>query len=216
MTHFKSFIQSAILIAAMAFGAAPAFAGPTYNVTIDTSRLSETSGLLDFFLTSNADSPDLTSVTLTNFTGNFGAEYAREGDVADIAGGYVIGSGAGWSWLTRTVNLGGSFGFTVGFADGFGGIDAVGLAVSLFDANQQQYLGADGPLVFFTLVPETDGAPSFVTVEADNARTTVAEAVAEVPEPSDLLLMLTGLALAGFATRRARQRSNGHSNGHSK
>lgn len=207
MTHFKSFIQSAILIAAMALGAAPAFAGPMYKVTIDTSGLAQTSGLLDFFLESNADSLDLTTVTLTNFTGNYGAEFAREGDVADIAGGYAIGSGAGASWLTRIVNLGASFGFTVGFADGFGGIDGVGLAVSLFDADGQQYLGSNGPLALFELVPEMNGAPSFVTVLADNDRTTVAEAVAEVPEPSDLLLMLTGLALAGFVTRRTRQRS---------
>ena len=204
MTHFKSFIQSAVLIAAMAFGAVPAFAGPMYNVTIDTSRLLETSGLLDFFLESNADSPDLTTVTLTNFSGNFGTEYAREGDVANIAGGYAIGSGAGSSWLTRRVSLGGTLGFTIGFADGFSSIDAVGLAVSLFDANQQQYIGAAGPLVLFELVPDMNGAPSFVAVSADNDITTVAEAAAEVPEPSDLLLMLTGLALAGCATRRSR------------
>lgn len=203
MTNFKSFIQTAILACTMALGVAPApaLAGPMYHVTIDTSSLLETSGLLDFALTSNAASPDLTSVTLTNFSGNFGAESGREGDVTDIAGGYAIGSGAGLSWLTRIVNLGGSFSFAVGFADSFGGIDGVGLAVSLFDADMTRYLGVDGPLVSFELVPEMGGEPSFVTVSADNALASVAE----IPEPSELLLMLTGLAMLGLVSRRARR-----------
>ena len=202
MTNFKSIIQTAILACAMALGVAPApaLAGPLYHVTIDTSSLSETSGLLDFTLTSNGASPELTSVTLTNFSGDFGAEYWREGDVTDVAGGYAIGSGAGLSWLTRIVNLGGSFGFHVSFADSFGGVDGVGLAVSLFDADMTRYLGMDGALVSFELVPEMNGEPSFVAVSADNAFASVTV----IPEPSELLLMLTGLAMLGFVNRRAR------------
>ena len=201
MTNFTSFLQRAILACAITLGAAPAFAGPMYHVTIDTSSVvAETSGLLDFALTSNAASPDLTSVTLTNFSGDFGAEFMREGDVTNIAGGYAIGSGAGLSWLTRIVNLGGVFGFDVGFADNFGGVDGVSLAVSLFDADMTRYLGVDGPLVAFELVPAMNGEPSFVAVSEDNALASTAA----IPEPSELLLMLTGLALLGFATRRAR------------
>jgi len=201
MTNFTSFIQTAIFACAMALGATPAFAGPVYRVTIDTSSLAEASGLLDFALTSNDASPDLTSVTLTNFSGDFGAGVTRGGDVSDIAGGYAIGSGAGLSWLSRFVNLGGSFGFNVGFADSFGGVDGVGLEVSLFDVDMTRYLGMDGPLVSFVLVPAMGAEPSFVSVSADNALASVSA----IPEPSELLLMLTGLAMLGFVTRRARR-----------
>ena len=200
MTNFTSFIKTAILACALALGAAPAFAGPMYLVTIDTSDLAETTGLLDFALISHAGSPDLTSITWTNFTGAFGAEASREGDVTDIAGGYAIGSGAGLSWLTRFVNLGGSFSVHVGFADSFSGVNNVGLAISLFTADFTQYLGLNGPLVSFELVPAMGGAPSFVTVSPDNALASVNA----IPEPSELLLMLTALAMLGFATRRGR------------
>lgn len=203
MTTFTSFIRSAILAAAMALGASPAFAGPMYHVSIDTSAIAEASGLLDFALLSNAASPDLTTVTLTNFTGNFGAEYARAGEVSDITGGYAIGSGAGASYLTRIVNFGGMFGFNVGFADGFGGIDGVGLEISLFDLDMTHYLGLDGALVRFDLVPAMGLDLSFVTVSDNNAFATTSA----IPEPSELLLMFTGLAMAGFMVRRRKHRA---------
>lgn len=201
MINFKNFITRLLLASAMMLGAGQAIAGPVYHVNINTASVAAAgTGWMDFSFLGLA-SADATTIKLSNFSGLFGAEIERMGDVADTVAGFNLSNSIdGQAWLTRAVTLGGSFGFNVEFADNFGGLDGVTFAVSLYNEGFDGFLGIDGPLVQFDLVPAFDGAPSAIVVSEDNALATIAE----VPEPSQLLLMLTALALLGFMARRAR------------
>ncbi len=202
MFNFKSFVQQAILACALVVGASPAFAGPVYHVSINTAAITEPTGIMTFdFL--GMDVVDVATATLTNFSGAFGAEESRGPAVTDIAGGYTFASGFE-GYLTRAVTLGGMFGFDITFADGFSGNDGATFGIALYKSDYSGYLGLEGNLVSFELVPAMGGQPSLLTVSDDNAFASVTEVRGEVPEPSDLLLMLTALAMAGFVTRRAR------------
>lgn len=201
MMNFKSFVQSAMLAAAMFLGASPAIAGPVYHVSINTAGLGSATGLLDFSLLGTTDA-DVSMITLSNFTGLFGADAPTIGDVTATASGYAMStSNAGQAFLTRAVALGGTFGFDLMFADSYTGTDAIAFTVSLYDDAFSAYLGVDGPLVQFDLYPAAGNAPAYVVAFEDNALA----AISEVPEPSDLLLMLTALAMLGVVARRGRK-----------
>ena len=206
MINFKSFVQQALLAAALILGASPAFAGPVYHVTINTAGIVAPGPLMAFDFISDADANAATA-TLTNFSGAFGAEDDRGTGVTDIAGGYSFVNGLA-GYLTRAVTLGGNFGFDITFSDSFGGTIDARFNVSLFDGDFAPLGTADGILASFELMAPMNGQPATLIISPDNAFAAISEAVAEVPEPSDLLLMLTALALAGLVTRRARKHSN--------
>ena len=198
---FKSFVQTAMLAAAMFLGASPAIAGPVYHVSINTAGVTATTGLLDFSFLGTTDA-DVSTLTLSNFSGMFGAEEGRSGAVTDTATGYTMSTSvAGQAFLTRAVTLGGNFGFDVEFADSYTGADLIAFTVSLYSDGFAGYLGVQGPLVQFDLYPAAGAMPSFVVALEDNALADISE----VPEPSDLLLMLTALAMLGFVARRGRK-----------
>jgi len=192
MFNFKNLLLSIALLC----GAGAAAAGPSYHVTLDTRAHAGLSGLLDFtFLAGNPDAPD-TTATLSNFSGAFGAEAGRIGEVAGAIPGQVsLIDAAGDNWLTQAVNLGGIFSFDITFDDGYlanAGLDGSTFALSLYNEDFSQYIGIDGPLVRF------DVLPGFIMVSDNNdiAR------IALIPEPSELLLVLTGLMMMGVAMRR--------------
>ena len=201
MTHFTSFVRRLALASALVLGAAPAFAGPMYHVEINTAGVDAASGLLDFGFagTTNAD---LSTIKLSNFSGTFGAAPAQTiGDVVVLGAGYTMSTAIdGMAFLTRAVNLGGEFGFDIAFADNYTGTDAITFAVALYGDNFAALAGVPFPLVTMQLFPAAGQDPAYVGVSDSNgfATSTV------IPEPSELLLMLTGLALAAFLTRRAR------------
>ena len=202
MFNFSSIIGRLALATALVFGAGPALAGPTYHVGINTAGIAGT-GLLDFSLSGTTDA-DVATISLSNFSGLFGANPDLIGDVVSTAGGYTMSTAIdAQSYLTFSVPLSGMFGFNVTFADDYAGVGTAIFQVNLFSDNFAENLGLEGGLVSFELVPSDGTAPSFVSVSDNNALAVITE----VPEPSDFLLMLTGLALAGFVTRRTRQRS---------
>ena len=202
MINFKSFVQRSLLAAALILGASPAFAGPVYHVSINTAGIVAPGALMafDFISDANADSAN---ATLTNFSGAFGDEDGRGTGVTDIAGGYLFVNGL-QGYLTRGVTLGGRFGFDITFSDSIGGaVDAL-FNVSLLASDFSPLGTVDGIVASFALLAPMNGQPSELIISPNNDFAAISEAVAEVPEPSELLLMLTGLALAGCATRRSR------------
>ena len=175
-------------------GAGAASAGPTYQVTIDTEGLSGT-GMLDFaFL--GLESAGAATAYLSNFSGDFG-DFWLEGDASgDRDTGILLGNSVFFNDYLQAVNLGGVFRFNVMF-DFAGEGDGMTLGVALYDEFFTTYLGAEGNLVQFDLMPG-----SGVTVSAADG---VAR-VAEVPEPASMAMLLAGLMLLGWTMRQRRMR----------
>jgi hypothetical protein len=195
MQNFNSFMRRAFLLLALAFGAGPALAGPTYHVSVNTSALAGQSGYLDFlFLRLGNSAPAV--ATLSNFSGAFQPASYTAGDVSGTAASSVsIGNGAGWNEFAQWADFGGSLGFDIGFDV----LSAVGagttLSVALLDS-QFGYLGLSGDIATFALQP---GAPDQVSFDSRFA----AVNLTAVPEPSTVLLMAIGtIALLGKFRRR--------------
>ncbi|WP_305821827.1 NF038129 family PEP-CTERM protein [Massilia brevitalea] len=192
MFNLKNLFARAMLALMLVTGAGAASAGPTYQVTIDTQGLSGT-GMLDFaFL--GLESAGAATAYLSNFSGDFG-DFWLEGDVTgDRDTGILFGNSVFFNDYLQAVNLGGVFRFNVMF-DFAGEGDGMTLGVALYDEFFTTYLGAEGNLVQFDLMPG-----SGVTVSAADG---VAR-VAEVPEPASMAMLLAGLILLGWTLRQRR------------
>jgi hypothetical protein len=205
MFKLTTLFHKALFALMLAITAASATAGPTYHVSVNTTSLAaQGTGYLDFLLAGNVPAAE-TIVTLSNFSGAFGADAGRSGGVTGALPGMVtLINSDSINYLTQAVTFGGLFGFDVTFGGDYqtvGGSDGATFGVSIFNADMSAYLGLD--VVSFALVPAFGGAPAAVNVAVDAA---LASAVladpAQVPEPSEWLLMLTGLALMGAMLRR--------------
>ena len=206
MFNFKNLARHATLALILAFAGGAAVAGPTYLVTVHTQAYSGESALLDFgFLGDAAASAEM--VTLSNFSGMFGLEYDRAGGISgDLASTVTFSNTGAANYLTQEVNLGGDFTFKLHFSDDYAmpadPLAAQGLSfvVALFDSMLTEQLAQ---LVQFDLMPFVANAPANISITVNDKLATVTELVAaDVPEPSQLLLMLSALALAGVALRR--------------
>lgn len=200
MRNLKSFIKHSLLALAL-FASGAALAGPTYRVSVDTSTYSG-QGLMDFTFLANIGATSA-SALLGNFGGAFGAEYERSMGVAGaIPGGLAFDNQDGGSYLTQFVNLGGLFSFDVRFEGDFATVDNVDgsqFNVTLYSEDFGGFIGVEGSFASFALLPPSNGEPGGTLVSSADGFATVAQ----VPEPSDLLLALTGLALMGLVRRRA-------------
>lgn len=198
MFNFKQFAQQALLALAMVFGSGAAVAGPTYYVTVNTSSFAGETGVLDFAFSNGFAGTVGASATLSNFSGSFGAEFDRFGSVTGAIPGVVtLVNDELISYLSQNATLGGVFGFMVNFSGDFETIDDVNeslLSVGLYNSDMSELLAQ---LVSFTIVPGSAAGPAVVLVDAG-----ALASVSEVPEPSELLLVLTALAFAALASRR--------------
>jgi hypothetical protein len=198
MHNFYSLFLRALLAFSIAVGAPAALAGPLYRVSLDTSAFAGSTGFLDLGL-NGGDSLDAVA-RIGNFSGAFLSEVAYLGDASgDAAGGVILGNTEGENFFDQAVTFGGLFSFDVSFESGndvFGSL----FSVALFNGAMDAYLGADPYLLTIDLVSGQTGA---LTVFAPGL-VQVAQ-VAEVPEPTEWLLLATGLLLIG-ATRRMQQR----------
>ena len=206
MFNFKTFARQAMMALVLAFAGGAAVAGPTYLVTLHTQAYSGESGLLDFGFLGDSEAT-AQMVTLSNFSGLFGAEYDRAGGIAgDLATTVGFSNTGNTNYLTQEVILGDDFTFHLSFSDDYlmpaDPLAAQGLTfvVSLFDMAMSEQLAQ---FVQFDLMPFVANEPANITITVNDDLATVTEVVAaDVPEPSQLLLMLSALALAGLALRR--------------
>ena len=192
MFKLSTLFSRALLALALVCGTGAAVAGPIYQVTVNTTSLAGSNGYLDFsFLALGSAAPAF--ATLSNFTGALGADVIPTGDVAGTPPGTVtIGNTTGFNDLLQGVTFGGLFTFDLSFTadDGIAGST---FSVALVNGSITDFAGYAGNILDIALQP---GAPTSVNAVAGFANVNV------VPEPSDLPLMVSGLALMGWATRR--------------
>jgi opacity protein-like surface antigen len=195
MFNLKNLFTRALLALMLVSGAGAAAAGPIYHVTIDTAGLSGT-GVFDFLFSGDATSAGEATVTLSNPSGDFGANEAF-GDIRSGGSSLVLGNTGGYAELLQTVNLGGVFGVDLRFDVAPAG-DGTTLGIALYNEALDAYLGLEGNLAQFELVPG-----GMIGVSDDNALTRIV-AVSEVPEPAAIALLALGLALMAWTARARR------------
>ena len=196
-TPFR-FFRQCLLAMTLAVSTLGALAAPlTYHVTIDTRAQGlPASGLLDLSFGALVGAAPATA-TVRNFSTNIGAAASSDGAVVDRAdGSFVIynDTSTAINYLDLVATFGGFIDFDVAFDDGFlgnGGFNST-FAVSLLD-DGLMYLGNPLGDLTFELLPGTG-----ITVSPGSAFATASA----VPEPSEMLLMMTGLGLVGFMLRR--------------
>lgn len=197
MFNLKNLFTRALLAFMLVTGAGAAAAGPIYHVTIDTTDLSGT-GFFDFVFSGNGATAGPATATLSNFSGPFVSGMLYGDANGSVASTLVLGNVGGYAELFQMATLGGSFGFDLRFDVAPAG-DSTTLGIALYNEAQDAYLGIEGNLAQFELVP--GGA---LGVSDDNALTRIG-IVSEVPEPAAMALLLIGLALMG-STLRARRK----------
>lgn len=214
----KSFMKRVVRIAACAllFGtAAIAAKAETFNVLLDTSRLSG-SAYLDLQFNPGANDTPSASAVLSGFSGTLNGAAEVFGELrGSLPGTVVFINSMSYNDLFQPVRLGGLFSFRLDFdgdflADGF---DAGSVfAVSLYGADQTTPLGnADpltGALLSINLMPASMAGPGGIAVVVnDPMLVSVSSAPMPVPEPASLLLILAGGAAVAVATGRRRGKS---------
>ncbi|RSZ57132.1 PEP-CTERM sorting domain-containing protein [Massilia atriviolacea] len=197
MFNFRTFVKQALLAATLAFGIGNASAGPTYHVDINTSQFSGL-GSVDFVMSGFFGASGAIA-TVSNFTGALGEEFDRSGSVVGALPASVsLANTMMFNSVSHDLTLGGMFGFDVSFSGDFLTVPGFGstFSVSMYDA-LGDYLTQSVSVVEFSLIPYS------VDNDAAVRYTTDSIVRVAVPEPSDLLLVLTGLGLVAFVRRRA-------------
>lgn len=189
MTNLNTLFSRALLALALLAGAGAAAASPIYHVALDTNGASGEGGLQIDFLPFATN--DVLTATISGLSGAFTGT-ADLINVTQSGASYTLKSDA-FSEFFQTITLGGQFGFDVTF----GGLPtdggSTGLTVSLIDAtgNYLSYGAAQISL--------QQGSAPVVAVDPGVAAVTPVNAV---PEPSDLLLVASGLMLLTWTQRR--------------
>jgi hypothetical protein len=195
MLNFKNLLARTLFAFALAASAGAAVAGPTYHVDVNTSALAGTSGYLDFLIIPQGDAAT-TVATLTHFIGNFSGTVYTGGDGSgSAAAGGTIGNSGDTNELGLWANFGGNFSFDVSFTQAANGIAGSLFEISLLDGGFNYLPPTSGDIATFDL------EPGHAAVLTSSAFATIST-VSAVPEPSELLLMTTGLGLVGFMLRR--------------
>ena len=198
MINAKTFLRQCLLAVTLAATALGALAGPTsFHVNLNTSALVKPT-YIDLFFSAVGDAAPA-SATVSNFTGAFGIVNYSDGAVVSNADGSITNGNSPFSnTVDFNVLFGDTFGFDVSFDSDFlngNRFDGSTFSVSALDADFAPF---GDPLVTFDLF---GGAGIVVGADGRFASVTA------VPEPSELLLMMTGLGLIGFVHHRRKQRA---------
>jgi hypothetical protein len=202
MFNFKTALRHALAAIALATTALAAHAGPTYHVTVDSgASVPGDAGYLDLSLAGFGGGAEAIA-TVSQLQGNIVGVDPYSQQVSEPTPGVFVLSSQLGSYLSNDVLLGGMFSFDVTFSGDFLTTNAPFQYQSLFDVTL--YDAALNRLANLQLQVNqlSDVGPASVTLlpgafNADATLVTVA-----VPEPSEWLLMMTGLGLVGFMVRR--------------
>lgn len=203
MFNLKSLLNQCLFAAALAGAAVGASAAPTsFHVNVDTTSLSGPGLLsLGFGQTGGAG---LVTATVSNLTGSTGA-IAPTGDVVLGANSFTIANSVvpDGSFADIDALFGGMFGFDIAFTGDFmneTGSEVSSLYLYLLDSAYGTLAGDQ----FTGVASFTIGQGVDIVADPTNLGfVSIAPlAAAAVPEPSQLLLMLAGLAMMGAVIRR--------------
>jgi hypothetical protein len=197
MFNFNNLLARALLAFTLAAGAGAAVAGPTYHVDVNTAALGGASGYLDFLIVGQGDTAT-TTATLSHVMGNFSGDVYTDNTSGSVAAGATLGSSASWNEFALWAGFGGTFSFDVSFDQAIDDIAGALLQIALLDSNFGYLAPTTGDIAQFSLAP---GQPIGLTPSAF-ATISLLPDVSDVPEPSDWMMMATGLALLGFSLRR--------------
>jgi hypothetical protein len=172
----------------------------SFRVTLNSAGVPD-AAFLDMSFASFGGAAEATA-TVSNLQGAFGEVDSSTDGVAFLPGDVYTISNQGTNYLTFDITPGGSFSFDVAFGGAFlteAGDFTSFFSAALLDIGYMPLGGEFGDAIFSVTQLSATGAAaiSFETSEIG----AVAPAT-EVPEPSELLLMLTGLALVGAMARR--------------
>lgn len=172
----------------------------SFRVTLNSAGLPDAT-FLDMSFASFGGAAEATA-NVSNLQGAFGAVDSSTDGVASLPDGVFTISNQGTNYLTFNITPGGSFSFDVAFNGAF--LTEIGnftsfFSAALLDSGYMPLVGEYGDAIFsINQLGETGAAAISFETSAIGA---VAPAT-QVPEPSELLLMLTGLALVGAMARR--------------
>ncbi len=204
MFNIQNLLRQAMLALVLCGASIAAHADviPTFRVTINANVPG--ASFLDMNFNSFVGAAQATA-TISNLQGAFGAVDYSEGDVGFLPNGVFTISNQGNNLLSHSITAGGLLSFDVAFSGAFmteaGNFTSI-FSAALMDANFDPLGNETGDVIFSVSQLTTAGAAaavSFVTFDLGEV------SVNAVPEPSQLLLMLTGIALMGAMVRR-RQR----------
>ena len=197
MMFISTFLRRCALALTLATCSLAASADPiSYHVDLDTSALGAGSGYVDFYFGAASADSFAGTATISHLSGFGPLSYAVGGVTANADGSYTLANlPALDNFFGLAANFPGAFSFDVGFDAGFlgyVGTDHSALTVSLFDTDFN-VLGAS----VFDLQPGNAlGAASIAVAAGDGAT------ISAVPEPSQLLLVLTALAAVMLLRRQ--------------
>jgi hypothetical protein len=200
--NFIHTLRQALLALALAATSLAASAGviPSYHVTIDTAVAAGTTGALDFNFNTLAGGPQALA-TISHLTGAINAidgfSYGAWTELAPFDQ-YTL-SNSEDTYLSFVADFGGKFSFDLAFTGDFltQSSDIVSLfTVFALDGVTFEPIGGQPFAAQFALVSAAAGPSVDVAVDGRIAQ------VQNVPEPSALWLVLTGLAVAGLMARR--------------
>lgn len=174
----------------------------SFRVTINSAGV-EGASFLDMNFGSFGGAAEATA-TVSNLSGGFGDVDSFLGDVGFQPGGVFTISNQGLNFLTHNITAGSSLSFDVAFSGAF--LTEVGdftsfFSAALLDADYMALGNPEGDVIFSIAQLSATGMAAVGFETFGNAEVSVNA----VPEPSELLLMLTGLAMMGAMVRR-RQR----------
>ncbi|MDQ2821017.1 MAG: NF038129 family PEP-CTERM protein [Pseudomonadota bacterium] len=196
MFNLKNLLAQAMLVLSLGTVAGAALAVPvTYHVNVDTSTLSG-AGLLDLAFIGAGDGASATAF-LSHFTGSFGDVYDAAGAVSgDVGSSITFSNTAGDNYLTQMVQFGSMFGFDIRFDFAESDIGTT-FAMNLYLPGFTGYAFGDGALLQVDLNPAAS-----IALDAQAPYASIAAVAADVPEPGQWAIMLTGLLLIGGLARR--------------
>lgn len=191
--------RQCLLAAALLGTAVAASAGPTYHVSIVTSGLSG-AGAVSYQLDPAVTALPLTA-TVSNFSSNFGAiDSGASGDYAiDAHGNLVLSNQDADPYALQWASMGKALMFDVTFGGAF--FDSIGSQGSVF----QFGLSSGGIDQFATFDLDARALPTLITASGFPGASINLVVPSPVPEPSSMLMMMTGLGVIGCMVRRRRR-----------